>query len=95
MKSLSFWVGYVLGIILSLTVSFIDYRVKFNGRCMDCDNDFGFPFRIYQEGGIMHATLILWDGLIANVVIAIVVSTIIGLVFHFLAAKLFKRTPLK
>ena len=94
LKSSSFWLGFGVGIFLAITIGFIDYEMKFDGLCMDCDNDFGFPFRIYQSGSLIHATLILWDGLIANVVIAIVFSAAAGVLFHFLSAKFFNRSHL-
>lgn len=79
-KSLPFWIGMITGIALSLVISIVDYKMKFDGLCMDCDNDFGFPFKLFQSGSTMHNEQILWLGLFGNIVIFVLLSICFGLV---------------
>jgi hypothetical protein len=83
-KSLPFWIGIATGIILSLVIGIVDYNMKYDGLCMDCDNDFGFPFRIYQSGSLIHASQIIWIGLFGNIFIFGLLSVCVGLLFHSL-----------
>ncbi len=79
-KHKPFFVG-LLVVLITFSIFFVvHYRAKFDGLCMDCDNDFGWPFRVYQSGGLMHATKIIWNGIIANLIIALASGTIIGMV---------------
>ena len=39
-KYIPFLVGIIIGTFLSLVIGIIDYSMKYDGRCMDCDNDF-------------------------------------------------------
>ena len=73
-----FFFGLLAVLIAFSIVSVFDYRAKYDGLCMDCDNDFGWPFRVYQSGGLVHATRIIWTGIIANLMTALASGIIIG-----------------
>ncbi len=81
-KSAPFWIGTITGMALALVIGIVDYGMKFDGLCMDCDNDFGFPLKIYQSGSFMHSTQILWLALFGNIVIFGLLSICFGLLFH-------------
>lgn len=81
-KSKVFWVGLLSGVFLSFLINFIDYKRKYDGLCMDCNNDFGLPFLIFQSGSIMHSTKILWVGLIANILALGLASFGLGLISY-------------
>ena len=70
----------MFGIISLLIINTVDYKEKFDGTCMDCDNDFGFPIKLFQSGSIMHVEKILWLGLLADLIVFIIPS----LVFSFM-----------
>jgi hypothetical protein len=75
------FVGGFLVVLIAFLITFvIDYRSKFDGLCMDCDNDFGWPFKVYQSGGLIHATKILWSGIVANAFTAFISGTLAGAV---------------
>ncbi len=46
--------------------------------CIDCSAEFGFPFRIWIERGIVGVRRILWGGLLADLLIASCISMILG-----------------
>jgi hypothetical protein len=48
---------------------------------------FGFPFDLYQTGGFAGPTGILWGGVISDVAIAILVSTIAGWLLRALISR--------
>jgi len=83
-KSAPFWLGIITGIILSLVIGIVDFHLKFDGLCFDCDNDFGFPLRIYQSGSAVIISQIVWSGLLGNIVIFSLLSVCIGLILHSL-----------
>ncbi len=95
LESITFWAGFASSFVLFIIINFIDLIQQSARLCFDCDNGYGKPFRIYESGSMIHRRGILWSGLLADIVVAIVVNTIIGLIFYFLAAKLLKRSPLK
>jgi hypothetical protein len=78
--------GIALGVVLMLIVNFVNYKINFDATCFDCDNDFGWPFRIYQSGGLMIATDILWHGILLNMVI----FGLLGAGFGLIVRKIFK-----
>jgi hypothetical protein len=89
-KSASFWIGTIASILIWGAIFTLDYRQKFDGLCMDCDNDFGFPFKVYQSGGLVHATEILWFGITVNFFVVAISSVLVGyLVFLFLGKRRF------
>jgi len=79
-----FFVGFIVVLIAFVITFAADYRSKFDGLCMDCDNDFGWPFKMYQSGGLIHATKILWSGAIANAITAFISGALVGTVCQFI-----------
>ena len=86
-KSTRFWIGVIACVLAWVTITVIDYKLKFDGLCFDCDNDFGLPFRVYQSGGLMQASQIVWMGILGNVVVITFSSILIG----FIIFRLFGR----
>jgi hypothetical protein len=82
--SLPFFLGFTSSLIIFAFIFIIDFRHKFDGMCFDCDNDFGWPFRVYQSGGLIHATKILWDGVLANALVVVLVGILLGTLFQFI-----------
>lgn len=81
-RTKAFAVGFSGGLILLVAVNIYEYTIMIETECFDCLLGFGFPFRLY-ESGIFHLERILWLGLIADVLIAILVSVGIGLLCSF------------
>jgi len=77
-KHKPFFFGLLVVVTAFSVVCVVDYRAKFDGLCMDCDNDFGWPFRVYQSGGLVHSTKTIYAGIIANVVTALAFGAITG-----------------
>src|ERR1043165_8712254 len=93
-KSKTLWIGIILGVIISFVVNFIDYKRKYDALCMDCDNDFGLPFIIFQSGSSMHATKMLWVGIFANILVLGLCSFGLGLLNYLFWSKV-KASQLK
>ncbi len=49
--------------------------------CYACEMTKGFPFAYYNKGVLVGTGRLLWFGLIADILIAIVFSLVIGLIF--------------
>src|SRR4051794_7381032 len=58
--------GMLLGLLLFLVANFIDFQYRFDGLCMDCNNDFGWPIRIYESGGLMSTSKLIWGNIIID-----------------------------
>jgi hypothetical protein len=80
-------IGLIFGSTLMLIVNFINYKSNFDAMCMDCDNDFGWPFRIYQSGSTISATKILWQ----NVFFTLVLFGLAGVGLALLVRWILKR----
>ena len=46
--------------------------------CDDCFISFGFPFRLWEEGGYVGVKRILWSGLIADFYLALSAGILLG-----------------
>jgi|SRR5690606_27148682 len=86
-KTKYFWAFLTAGSIISLGVSFIDYAINFDGLCMDCDNDFGLPFTIYQSGNYLQPTKVLWTGLLLNAIVFGLLGAFVGVIIRLLWRK--------
>jgi hypothetical protein len=58
--------------------------------CFDCGQKFGLPFRYLETGGQAFSEHFFWGGLIGNILAAIAVSFLIGLLFYFITKRLFE-----
>jgi len=79
--------GVIFCVLAWVIITVMDYKQKFDGLCFDCGNDFGFPFKVYQSGGLMQATKIVWTGILGNFVVISISSILIG----FIIFRLFGR----
>ena len=93
-RAKAFGAGLAIGLLLFISVNYFDYITKNMFVCDDCMLSFGFPFTLYQEGGFITIKEVLWFGLIADILIAIIFSFIVGLIFRFVWSK-FQPNPLK
>jgi hypothetical protein len=90
-KSNTFIVGFLFGFIAFLYVTELIER-KFSvwgkGICFDCSRLTGFPFPYHQDSSFVDPPHFLWFGLIADIVIAIVFSFVVGLIFRLVWSKI-------
>lgn len=84
LNSKSFWVGFSIGVSISLVVNFFDIVLKFDRLCFDCSKDFGLPFSFYQSGTFVQPTKVIWAGLLGDIFVLAFVSICIGFVTHAL-----------
>ena len=88
-KTKPFVAGSICGALLFLAINICTYDNGLRGtgsstgesatECFDCLKQVGWPFRLYQSGGILHVDKILWVGLIADTLIATLVIIAMGL----------------
>lgn len=84
----AFVFGFLFGILLFFLIGgTIESRRRGTTICFDCVEEYGFPFTYLETGGFVSITKILWLGLIADVLIAITFSFLIGLIFKFIWSK--------
>lgn len=74
----SFGIGFAIGLLPFIWFNIYSYNHMDSVICPDCSVSFGFPFYLYETGGFFGLTIILWKGLIANVVIALCASICTG-----------------
>jgi hypothetical protein len=74
----SFEIGCVSGSLPFIWLNILSYSHMYTENCIDCPVFFGFPFYLYQTGGFAGPTIVLWNGLIANVAIALCASICTG-----------------
>jgi len=79
--TMAFTVGFFAGLFLLIAVNMYGYNRMYEAECFDCIQGFGFPFRLYESGTILHLDRILWHALIGDV-LAIAVGAGIGLLCH-------------
>ena len=78
MRTGAFRIGFAIGLLPFIWFNIYSYNHMYKVDCGDCFVFFGFPFYLYRTGGFANSTIILWNGLIANVVIAICASIFAG-----------------
>ncbi len=84
MRSRLFSIGFIGGLLLFVAANLYRYyRMNTEPVLIDAAISFGIPFKFYVSSGFGGG--ILWSHLIADVVIALCVSTILG----WISAKLF------
>ena len=82
-----FTVGFALGWLIFVSANVMSYRQMLRGRDLtDVPISFGFPFKLYASSGF-GGEWIVWSGLIADVLIAVCVSTILGLIAGLISRK--------
>jgi hypothetical protein len=86
-RSKAFVFSFLIGFASFFFVTdYIDKKDR--SICFDCGEKFGFPFHFLETGGQVFDRHYLWFGLIADVLIAVIFSFIIGLIFTFLWLKI-------
>ena len=84
-----FSLGFTLGILIFITFNYLNYLHNVCSDTVDdCGWSFGFPFHFYSEGGFFTFREIIWSGLIANILFALIASLLIGLVFNYFGLKI-------
>ena len=80
-----FYLGFGLGILLFVLASHFVDRLN-RPICFDCTEKFGLPFRYLETGGQAFSSRYLWDGVFLDLFCAVIVGTILGLVFSKISA---------
>ncbi|HEX7316169.1 MAG TPA: hypothetical protein VF297_19840 [Pyrinomonadaceae bacterium] len=78
-----FLVGLAIGLTPFVAANVYGYlRMGSTGSaaCNDCSVSFGFPFPLWVEGGFVSVKRVLWAGLLADVLIAVVAGVILGMI---------------
>ncbi len=83
----SFILGFISGCILFLCLNYYTVMQAFDDMCFHCMRRFGFPFFFMETGGAVTHTNIFWFSLLADVLIALAFSGMIGLIFKFIWSK--------
>jgi hypothetical protein len=77
----AFVFGYLTIIVLFVGANVYSYmEMPDEPRMADGIEECGFPFKVYRHGGFVGMHYILWDGLLADVMITTVAGILIGLV---------------
>ena len=78
MRSKSFALGCAASFALLVVANYHSYTRMLSSTCDDCYISFGFPFRVWVEGGFVGITQIVWSGVVANIAIAICAGLVSG-----------------
>lgn len=79
MRNKGFIVGFLVGLLTFLVANLYSYyRMSNESVLIDAYVSFGLPFTMYTSGGFT-GDVIIWRGLLANIVIVVSVSFLIGL----------------
>ena len=89
LQSKAFILGFCSCVALFVALNYLSYFSPANMfNCDDCIIRVGFPFYFYEKGGFFGVNQCIWAGLIADILIAIIFSFVIGLIFKFVWEKL-------
>jgi hypothetical protein len=79
-----FVAGFFSGLVVFIAMNLYSYArmacTMADGMC-----GFGLPFQIYETGGFVTITRIIWSGLFANSFIGITGSALLGLLYKQIA----------
>ncbi len=73
--------GFLLGVFFGYVLFFVcGAMVGGSNRpiCIDCVQEYGFPFTSFESGGFVTQSNIRWSGLLGNFLIASVFSIAVG-----------------
>ncbi len=87
-KNRAFVLGSASGILIFAALNVYDSLPESDAVCFHCYETFGFPFSYLGTGGYFTHTDILWAGLFADILVAILFSSVIGLIFKFVWSKI-------
>lgn len=85
MPSKRFIVGFLAGFALLAAANVYSYlRMGVTGRadCNDCSVSFGFPWPLWVKGGFVGVSDVLWGGLLADALVAVVAGVVVGLLLR-------------
>jgi hypothetical protein len=95
--SRAFIIGFLSGLLLFGAVNIYTYDDGTQGAtgpdgvrmaaCFDCPEQIGWPFRFYQSGTFAHVNEFLWPGLLADILMAVFGSAVVGLLCKQLWAR--------
>lgn len=77
MRSKTFTIGFLLGLASFIAVNFYSYT-QMSMPFLDGAMSFGVPFALWQFGGFVSIARVLWPGLIADILIAVCGSLLLG-----------------
>ena len=68
------------GMLVSAFIFGLLNYVQFHrpGVCDDCFRSYGVPFTAYQSGGFVTVAVLVWPGIVADVLVMLVVGIAIG-----------------
>ena len=79
MRSRTFILGFFATVLLFCAANIYSYsRMPAESTMDDGFVDFGLPFKVYAYGGFWTHSVILWGGLIGNVLIAMCIGLAVG-----------------
>jgi len=76
-----FTIGFTIGLLIFISANVLTYyrMIREPPALTDVPTSFGFPFKLHISSGFGGASMI-WSGLIADILVAICGSAILGLV---------------
>jgi hypothetical protein len=80
-RSKAFSIGFLCGLALFAAANIYSY-LQVVPPCCDFFGPFGVPLEIGGYGGFAGQTYILWSGVLANALIAVFVSVVLGWTCH-------------
>lgn len=87
-----FTIGFTIGLLIFVSANVVTY-CRMIGEppiLTDVPTSFGFPFKLHVSSGFGGASII-WSGLIANLLIAVCGSAILGLLARLVFKKFVSR----
>ncbi|MGI9054553.1 MAG: hypothetical protein ACR2F2_01990 [Pyrinomonadaceae bacterium] len=85
-KSFAFIIGFVVGIFCFIFLNYYMQIAVITDSFADCIRIFGFPQKFVQTSNVN--TIVIWRALIANTLIAVISSLVIGSIFKFVWSKI-------
>ena len=77
---LGFWIGFVSIVIFNLST----FTLPVEAHVHHYINTVGFPFAFYEWGGNPYVERISQKGLIADILVLLIYSFLVGLLFRFM-----------
>ncbi|HKY26357.1 MAG TPA: hypothetical protein VJM12_00270 [Pyrinomonadaceae bacterium] len=83
---------FICGMVLFAIANIVDYS-RTNPPCCDFSAPFGVPLTLGWWGGFVGGMSIVWQGLIADILIAAVSSLLLAFIAEKLFRKISHRSP--
>ena len=102
LKNKTFIFGFFVGIVIAIFLNIYQIYTTENSPCHHCTYWYGFPLPFYERyvtscefsGGLSFGCYVSefsWIGTIANILVAIFFSFVLGLIFKFVWSKIAAR----